>query len=137
MKNILLASLGAVAACANDPFYNSDPLEPFAQLSSDQAFDAEMCSYRFDAIETAAATLDKAIQTGDATRYAPSLDKLNKACSEFYSGSILSRSRTCPEAMRKAGDPAIGRQMIERANAVCEVARGLPADMPDQPGKYE
>ena len=143
MKNALLASLIAVAACANDPLYDDPVQDTFRELEDNRNANARTCSYRFDAVEAAAATLDEAIRADDATRYAPDLDRLKGACDGFYSVDLfpdsLPRPRSvfirgsCAEALRKAGDPAIGRQMVERANALCEAARGLPANMPDQP----
>lgn len=133
MKYILFASFSTLVACGSNTYYATDPVR---EMFQDQAFDARLCADRFDAVEAAAASLDGAIKAGDAISYGPRLEKLNANCGEFYNG-FLTRSSTCPEAMRKAGDSRLVRQMVERVNAVCEIARGLPADMPDQPGKYE
>ncbi|PQA87200.1 hypothetical protein [Hyphococcus luteus] len=147
MKNTLLASLIAVAACASDPLYDDPVQDVFRELENNRNANARTCSYRFDDVEAAATTLDEAIRAGDATRYAPDLDRLKRACDGFYSVDLFPDSfprprstfikGSCAKALMKAGDPTIGRQMVERANALCEAARGLPANMPDQPGGYE
>lgn len=144
MKTALIASLLLVAACANDrPLYDDPVADAFNELENNRNSNARTCSYRFDYVEAGAATLNEAIQAGDETRYAADLESLKRTCDGFYSldlfpdsfprpSSALVRGN-CANALMKAGDPTIGRQMVDRVDSICEIARGLPAEMTAQP----
>lgn len=147
MKTALIASVIVLAACANEPTSYDDPVaSAFNELERNRNSNATKCSYSFDAVEAAAATLNEAIQAGDEARYAADLDSLKQTCDGFYSidlfpdsfprpSSVLVRGN-CAVALMKAGPRTIGRQMIERVDSVCEIARGLPADLTAQPSEH-
>ncbi len=150
MKRTWLLTLGDVAARSSGSGYDADWSfvgEPVERLRSDEANDRPVCARTSDAIMAEAASANEADRTGDATRDAHSLANVNSAYGEFYrirsrpAWSSWSNSRNCVRALETGAhhteDPDSVLQMVEEANATCEVARGLSPTMSNQPDEYK